>query len=101
MSGELTLSFLARIAARYHLGIRDVLTAVTDVGGHQNLTGMLYPDSEIHLNAQARERVSVLCRVPQHVLEQALPAWRREEPCGKYGSGPVGRLMRGKEVVAA
>ncbi|THA65768.1 helicase [Streptomyces sp. A0642] len=101
LNGELTLSFLTRIAARYHLGIRDVLAAVTDVGGLQNLTGMLYPDSEIHLNAQARARVSVLCRVPQHVLEQALPAWRREEPCGKYGGGPVGRLMRGEEVVAA
>jgi hypothetical protein len=101
LSGELTLSFLNRIAARYHLGIRDVLAAVTDVGGLQNLTGMLYPDSEIHLNAEARDRVSGLCRVPQHVLEQALPAWRREEPCGKYGSGPVGRLMRGEEVVAA
>ncbi|MFC9792722.1 Helicase associated domain protein [Streptomyces sp. NPDC127584] len=100
LSGELTLSFLHRVAARYHLGIREVLAAVTDVGGLQNLTGMLYPDSEIHLNAQARERVAALCRVPQHVLEEALPAWRREEPCGKYGSGPVGRLMRGEEVVA-
>ncbi|MEV8334441.1 helicase associated domain-containing protein [Streptomyces niveus] len=100
LSGELTLSFLARIAARYHLGIRDVLAAVTEVGGLRNLTGMLYPDSEIHLNAQARARVSALCRVPQHVLEQALPAWTREEPCGKYGTGPVGRLMRGEEVVA-
>ncbi|MDX3458886.1 helicase associated domain-containing protein [Streptomyces sp. ME02-8801-2C] len=101
MNGELTLSFLTRIAARYHLGIRDVLAAVTDVGGQQNLTGMLYPDSEIHLNAQARARVSALCHVPQHVLEQALPAWTREEPYGKYGSGPAGRLMRGEEVVAA
>ncbi|MFI9213977.1 Helicase associated domain protein [Streptomyces sp. NPDC053253] len=101
LNGELTLSFLHRIAARYHLGIREVLAAVTDVGGLQNLTGMLYPDSEIHLNAQARERVAALCRVPQHVLEEALPAWRREEPCGTYGSGPVGRLMRGEEVVAA
>ncbi|WP_327348938.1 helicase associated domain-containing protein [Streptomyces europaeiscabiei] len=101
LSGELTLSFLTRIAARYHLGIRDVLAAVTDVGGLRNLTGMLYPDSEIHLNAQARARVSALCHVPQHVLEQALPAWTREDPSGKYGSGPAGRLMRGEEVVAA
>ncbi|MFK4197209.1 TniQ family protein, partial [Streptomyces sp. NPDC033754] len=101
LNGELTLSFLNRIAARYHLGIREVLAAVTDVGGLQNLTGMLYLDSEIHLNAQARARVTTLCRVPPRVLEQALPAWRREEPCGKYGSGPVGRLMRGEEAVAA
>ncbi|MFB7459226.1 Helicase associated domain protein [Streptomyces sp. NPDC056188] len=101
LSGELTLSFLTRIAVRYHLGIRDVLAAVTDVGGQRNLTGMLYPDSEIHLNAQARARVSALCHVPQHVLEQALPAWTREEPSGKHGTGPAGRLLRGEEAVAA
>ncbi|WP_371652183.1 helicase associated domain-containing protein [Streptomyces mirabilis] len=100
LSGELTLSFLTRIAARYHLGIRDVLAAVTDVGGQRNLTGMLYPDSEIHLNAQARARVAALCRVPPQVLERSLPAWTREEPCGRYGTGPVGRLMRGEEAVA-
>ncbi|MFF2964578.1 Helicase associated domain protein [Streptomyces sp. NPDC057963] len=101
LRGELTLSFLSRLAARYHLTIRDLLAAVTDVGGLQNLTGMLYPDSEIHLNAQARNRVATLCRVPPRVLERALPAWRREEPGGKYGAGPVGRLLRGEEAVAA
>ncbi|GHF26148.1 hypothetical protein GCM10018789_64900 [Streptomyces werraensis] len=101
LPGELTLSFLTRLAARHHLTIRGLLAAVTDVGGQQNLTGVLYPDSEIHLNAQARVRVATLCRVPPRVLEQALPAWRREEPCGKYGAGPAGRLMRGEEAVAA
>lgn len=101
LCGELTLSFLNRLAARYHLGLRDLLTAVTDVGGLQNLTGMLHPESEIHLNAQARARVSTLSRVPPRELERALPAWTREEPSGKYGDGPVGRLMRGEEAVAA
>ncbi|MFF8526579.1 TniQ family protein [Streptomyces werraensis] len=101
LPGELTLSFLTRLAARHHLTIRGLLAAVTDVGGQQNLTGVLYPDSEIHLNAQARVRVATLCRVPPRVLEQALPTWRREEPCGKYAAGPVGRLMRGEEAVAA
>ncbi|GAA0690748.1 hypothetical protein GCM10009548_73200 [Streptomyces malaysiensis subsp. malaysiensis] len=33
LQGELTLSFLTRLAARYHLGLRDLLAAVTDVGG--------------------------------------------------------------------
>ncbi|MFJ8113074.1 ANTAR domain-containing protein [Streptomyces sp. NPDC096132] len=101
LQGELTLSFLTRLAARYQLTIRDLLAAVTDLGGLQNLTGMLYPDGEIHLNAQARARVHMLCRVPPQVLERALPAWTREEPCGKYGAGPVGRLMRGEEAVSA
>ncbi|MCD9593851.1 hypothetical protein GTZ78_22675 [Streptomyces sp. SID8361] len=33
LPGELTLSFLTRLAARYHLTIRDLLAAVTDLGG--------------------------------------------------------------------
>ncbi|MEZ7160008.1 helicase associated domain-containing protein, partial [Streptomyces sp. MAD19A] len=85
---------------RYHLGIREVLAAVTDVGGLQNLTGMLHPDSEIHLNAQARERVCALSRVPAAVLEGALPAWTRAEPHAHYPGGPAGRLTRGEEAVA-
>ncbi|GAA1288024.1 helicase associated domain-containing protein [Streptomyces javensis] len=101
LQGERTLSFLTRLVGRYHLTIRDLLAAVTDVGGLQSLTGMLYPDSEIHLNAQARARIATLCRVPPRVLGRALPAWTREEPCGKYRAGPVGRLMRGEEAVAA
>ncbi|MET7853915.1 Helicase associated domain protein [Streptomyces avermitilis] len=101
LQGELTLSFLTRLAACYHLGPRDLLAAVTETDGLQNLTGMLYPDSEIHLNAQARARIAALCRVAPQALERALPAWTREEPRGKYGAGPVGRLMRGEQAVAA
>ncbi|MCC4320483.1 TniQ family protein [Streptomyces malaysiensis] len=33
LPGELTLSFLTRLAARYHLTIRDLLAVVTDLGG--------------------------------------------------------------------
>ncbi|MFJ3498831.1 Helicase associated domain protein [Streptomyces sp. NPDC086091] len=100
LHGELTLSFLTRLAARYHLGLRDLLTAVTETDGLQNLAGMLYPDSEIHLNAQARERVRVLSRVHAAVLESALPAWTRAEPHAHYRGGPAGRLTRGEEAVA-
>ncbi|MER6474483.1 Helicase associated domain protein [Streptomyces collinus] len=100
LRGELTLSFLNRLAARYHLGLRDLLAAVTETDGRQNVAGMLYPDSEIHLNAQARARVSTLSRVTPQVLERALPAWTREEPYGRYKGGPVGRLLRGEEAVA-
>lgn len=88
LQDELTLSFLARLAARYHLRLRDLLAAVTETDGRRNLTGVLNPDSEIHLNAQARARVAALCRVAPRALEQALPAWRREEPSGKCGNGP-------------
>ncbi|WP_223778851.1 Helicase associated domain protein [Streptomyces sp. 135] len=98
--GELTLSFLNRLAARYHLGLRDLLAAITETDGRRNVAGMLHPDSEIHLNAQARERVCVLSRVPAAVLEGALPAWTRAEPHAHYPGGPAGRLTRGEEAVA-
>ncbi|WP_330346714.1 Helicase associated domain protein [Streptomyces sp. NBC_00582] len=100
LHGELTLSFLNRLAARYHLGLRDLLAAITETDGRQNVAGMLYPDSEIHLNAQARERVCALSRVPAAVLERALPAWARAEPHAHYPGGPAGRLTRGEEAVA-
>ncbi len=100
LRGELTLSFLNRLAARYHLGLRDLLTAVTETDGRQNVAGLLFPDSEIHLNAQARERVGVLARVPAAVLKGALPAWTRAEPHARHPGGPAGRLTRGEEAVA-
>ncbi|MEU2288489.1 Helicase associated domain protein [Streptomyces sp. NPDC013178] len=100
LCGELTLSFLTRLAARYHLGLRDLLAAITETDGRQNVAGMLYPDSEIHLNAQARERVCALSRVPAAVLESALPAWTRAEPHAHYRGGPAGRLTRGDQAVA-
>lgn len=100
LHGELTLSFLNRLAARYHLGLGDLLTAVTETDGRQNLAGMLHPDSEIHLNAQARERVCVLSSVGTAVLERALPTWTQAEPHARYRGGPAGRLTRGEEAVA-
>jgi hypothetical protein len=100
LHGEMTLSFLTRIAARYHQSARDLVAAVTEIDGMQNLTGSIHPDSEIHLNATARHRVSSLCHVPLLVLERALPAWSNEEPRGRYPAGPVGRLTRGEEAVA-
>ncbi|QIP83283.1 hypothetical protein GLX30_03490 [Streptomyces sp. Tu 2975] len=63
-------AFLVRLAARYHLGLRDLLAAITETDGRRSVAGMLHPDSEIHLNAQARARVSVLCRVQAAVLRR-------------------------------
>ncbi|MFF4732923.1 Helicase associated domain protein [Streptomyces mirabilis] len=103
LHGELTLSFLSRIAARYHLGIRELLSAVTEADGRQNISGMLYPDSEIHLNTPARARVCGLSRVDEETLTRALPAWTREEPCGRGRgrTGPTGRLTRGEVAVGS
>lgn len=100
LRGELTLSFLYRLAARYHLGLRDLLAAITETDGRQNVAGVLHSDSEIHLNTEARERVCVLSRVPAAVLEGALPAWTRAESRAHYPGGPAGRLTRGEEAVA-
>lgn len=100
LPGELTLSFLNRLAARYHLGLRDLLAAITETDGRQNVAGVLHSDSEIHLNTEARERVCVLSRVPAAVLEGALPAWSRAESRAHYPGGPAGRLTRGEEAVA-
>ncbi|MFH9821555.1 Helicase associated domain protein [Streptomyces sp. NPDC017249] len=100
LRGELTLSFLHRLAARYHLGLWDLLAAITETDGRQNVAGVLHSDSEIHLNTEARERVCVLSRVPAAVLEGALPAWTRAESRAHYPGGPAGRLTRGEEAVA-
>ncbi|MFD5588953.1 Helicase associated domain protein [Streptomyces sp. NPDC127063] len=98
---ELTLSFLARVAARYHLRLRDLLIAVTDTGSRRNTASTLNPDSEILLNAPARARLATLCGTAPAVLERALPAWTREEPRGPYRLGAAGRLVHGEEAVAA
>ncbi len=97
----MTLSFLGRVADEYGLAVRSLLSAVTEVAGQQNVDGVLRADSEVFLNAAARERVSGLCRVRQEDLRRALPAWEQEEPQGRYGEGPAARLHAGVETVGA
>lgn len=101
LRGEMTLSFLGRVAARYGLAVRSLLSAVTEVVGQQNVVGVLKADSEVFLNAAARERVAGLCRVRQEDLRRALPAWEQEEPQGRCGEGPTAWLHAGVETVAA
>lgn len=101
LQGEMTLSFLGRIADRYGLTVRSLLSAVTEVAGQQDVVGALRGDSEVFLNASARDRVAALCRVPQVGLRRALPAWTREEPLGPSQERPAARLGNGVETVAA
>jgi len=101
LQGEMTLSYLGRIADRYGLTVRSLLSAVTEVAGQQDVVGALQGDSEVFLNAAARDRVAGLCRVPQVGLRRALPAWVREEPLGLSKEGPAARLRNGVETVAA
>lgn len=72
LQGEMTLSFLGRIADRYGLTVQNLLSSVTDVAGQQSVAGALRGDSEVFLNAAARGRVSALCHVPQADLRRAL-----------------------------
>ncbi|MBJ7005731.1 TniQ family protein [Streptomyces griseofuscus] len=101
LQGEMTLSFLGRIADRYGLTVRSLLSSVTEVAGQQGVVGALRGDSEVFLNAAARDRVAALCRVPQVGLHRALPAWTREEPRGPSKQRPAARLHNGVETVAA
>ncbi|MEU6102749.1 helicase associated domain-containing protein [Streptomyces flaveolus] len=96
----MTLSFLGRVAQGYGMPVGCVLSALTDVGGWQDVAGVVRADGEVFLNAAARERAAALCRVRERDLARALPAWEREEPQGRAG-GPAARLRVGAEAVAA
>ncbi|GAB1331616.1 TniQ family protein [Streptomyces sennicomposti] len=99
LQGEMTQSFLSRVAARYGVGLRDLLAAIAEVGGLSNVTGQTRLDSEVYLNQQARDRVSQLCRVPEEHLRQALPAWAQEEPRKRFAAGPAAQFHHTAEKV--
>ncbi|MFF7266486.1 TniQ family protein [Streptomyces sp. NPDC008159] len=82
--GEMTQSFLDRLAARYGMGIKELLPAVADTGGRSNVMGRARPDSEVYLNQEARDRVAVLCRVAAPHLHKAhcQPGLRRSRVGG-------------------
>lgn len=70
LQGERTQSFLSRVAARYGVGLRDLLAAIAEVGGLSNVTGQTRLDSE-GSSLVAREsrhvtapRVRLACRAP-------------------------------------
>ncbi|MGW2210675.1 TniQ family protein [Streptomyces sp. NPDC001781] len=99
LQGEMTQSFLSRVAARYGVGLRDLLAAIPEVGGLSNITGQTRLDSEVYLNRQARDRLSQLCRVPEHHLRRALPAWAQEEPRKRFAAGPAAQFHHTAEKV--
>nr|WP_324605973.1 TniQ family protein [Streptomyces sp. NRRL S-813] len=73
LQGETNLSYLDRLADRYRLGVRDLIPALLQVGG--GLFKGYRTDGEVYLNAEARARISAFCRVPEEILQRALPAW--------------------------
>ncbi|MGW6489338.1 helicase associated domain-containing protein [Streptomyces sp. NPDC055056] len=92
LHGEMTQSFLTRLAGRYAMDLRDLLATVGDAGGLSNVRGRARPDGEVYLNEMARGRVMQLCRIPADHLCRALPAWLQEEPRPRHGSGPAVRV---------
>nr|WP_329948742.1 helicase associated domain-containing protein [Streptomyces sp. BE303] len=96
---EMTLSFVGRVAARYHVDTRSLLAALVEVDRLQNLLGSVRPDSEVYLNAAARARLSVLSQIPEESLRRALPAWAQEEPRPLYAPGPTAMLTAGVDKV--
>jgi hypothetical protein len=99
LQGEMTQSFLARLAARYGLELRYLVAAIADVGGSPNVMGRARPDSEVFLSEEARQRVASLCRVPEQHLRLALPAWTQEEPRKRLAAGPAAQFHHGPEKV--
>jgi len=99
LPGEMTLSFLGRVAAGYGLAVREMVVAVVEGTEQLNLIGTLGPDSEVFLDAQARARVAALCRVPQEVLRRALPAWAQEEPRRQVPVGPAAQFQGSTKIV--
>ncbi|MEV8311907.1 Helicase associated domain protein [Streptomyces flavidovirens] len=99
LQGETNLSYLDRLADRYRLGVRDLIPALLQVGG--GLFKGYRTDGEVYLNAEARARVSAFCRVPEEILQRALPAWAAQEPLAPEEAGAAGRFRFGVVVPAA
>ncbi|WP_261387038.1 Helicase associated domain protein [Streptomyces sp. BK340] len=96
LQGETNLSYLDRLADRYRLGARDLIPALLQVGG--GLFKGYRMDGEVYLNAEARARISAFSRVPEEILQRALPAWTAQEPVSPAGAGAAGRFRFGTVV---
>lgn len=99
LQGETNLSYLDRLADRYRLGVRDLIPSLLQVGG--GLFKGYRTDGEVYLNAEARARISAFCRVPEEILQRALPAWTAQEPLSPDGAGAAGRFRFGAVVPSA
>ncbi|MFJ1831762.1 TniQ family protein, partial [Streptomyces sp. NPDC088178] len=88
LHGETTLSYMSRVASRYRLTAKELIGALVDVGRRPNLF-TVRPDGEVVFNTEARTVVAAFCRMPEEHLRRALPAWDREGPSSRLGSGPA------------
>lgn len=88
LNGEVTLSFVGRVASRYRLTAKELIGALVDVRRRPNLY-TVRPDSEVIFNAEAQAVLAAFCRMPEDHLRRALPAWDTALPPGRPGSGPA------------
>ncbi|MFD6231625.1 hypothetical protein ACFWFZ_32925 [Streptomyces sp. NPDC060232] len=88
LHSETTLSYMSRVASRYRLTAKELIGALVDVGRRPNLF-TVRPDGEVVFNAEAWAVVAAFCRMPEEHLRRALPAWGREVPSSRLGSGPA------------
>ncbi|WP_345945383.1 DNA-binding protein [Streptomyces albus subsp. chlorinus] len=81
MSGETTLSFLCRIAERYGLEEKALLSC-WQWRGHRprHDGGGLRADAEVLLDSAGRRALAGLSGVGEEALAWALPSWGREDP---------------------
>ncbi|MEU6846306.1 TniQ family protein [Streptomyces sp. NPDC046716] len=85
LPGETTASYLARLAAAYHLTTAQLLD-----GHHITVTGSQQqpPTAELHLNHEAVRRLSCFTQIPQAHLAYALPGLHPPPPSLADGPHP-------------
>ncbi|MFD9904026.1 DNA-binding protein [Streptomyces sp. NPDC059063] len=90
--GETTLSFLCRIAGRYGLEEKALLSGWRWRGHRpRHEGGGLRADAEVLLDAAGRRALSGLCGVGEETLARALPSWGRQDPQLTAGQGGAAR----------
>ncbi|SCF66260.1 helicase associated domain-containing protein [Streptomyces sp. Ncost-T10-10d] len=88
LARETTLSFIERLAGRFHTTAYDLIAEFFAFGNRKPMSSLI-ADGEVYFNADARDRFAALCAVPPQHLERALPAWTQLEPVGRYDAGPA------------
>ncbi|MBZ4323961.1 DNA-binding protein, partial [Streptomyces sp. SCA2-4] len=102
MAGETTLSFLSRIAVRYGMDSKAVLSH-WQWHNHppRHDSGALRADAEVLLDTAGRRVLTELCGAGEETLKRALPSWGREDAklAGREGGAARGVWRVGGAVV--
>ncbi|MFI0901598.1 hypothetical protein [Streptomyces sp. NPDC020983] len=82
VAGELTASWLSRLAAVYRLPARDLLRAITGPLPGRPLAAIPAPGREVYLGPKARQRLALFAGIRQEDLGRRLPAAAHAHPLG-------------------